>query len=326
MAYEEFETEMDFDNPGKPVVGDDQDTEVSLPEGDDDVELEVVDDTPEQDRNRKPLPKEVVEQLEEEDPDVEQYSAKVRERINQMKKAWHDERRAKEAALRERDEAARVAQMAFNQRQEYLKQLQSGETWALEQAKQRVSLQLEGAKRAYREAYEAGDADKMVEAQHALNMATMEFQQVSGLQPRYKDIEALQQPMPVVQQPQQPTQQFRPPEPDSRAKEWGEKNNWFGKDEEMTSFALGVHQKLIREGVSPNTDEYFERIDARMKQVFPEKLGVKKRQPSTVVAPVGRSPKGKKVVLTQTQVAMARRLGVTPEEYAKELVKLQKEN
>ncbi len=321
MAHEEFESELDLDNPGKQVFD-----ETGLPKGQDtDVEIDIIDDTPAEDRGRKPLPKEVVEQLEEEDPEVEQYSAKVKQRIDQMKKAWHDERRAKEAAIRERDEAARIAQMAYRERQEYLQQLKQGENWALDQAKQRAALQLESAKRAYREAYEAGDADKLVESQHALNMASMEFQQVNGLQPRYAHVESLQQQKPVVQQ-QQPDQPFRPPEPDSRAKEWGAKNTWFGKDEEMTSFALGVHQKLIKEGIAPSTDEYYERIDARMKSVFPDKFGTQKRQPSTVVAPVGRSPKGKKVVLTQTQVAMARRLGVTPEEYAKELIKLQKEN
>jgi hypothetical protein len=89
----------------------------------------------------------------------------------------------------------------------------------------------------------------------------------------------------------------------------------------MTSFALGVHQKLVKEGVSPQTDEYYERIDSRMREVFPDKFGKTKRQSSTVVAPVGRSPKGKKVVLTQTQVALAKRLGITPEAYARELVK-----
>lgn len=91
----------------------------------------------------------------------------------------------------------------------------------------------------------------------------------------------------------------------------------------MTSFALGVHKKLVDEGVSPNSDEYYERIDARMRTVFPDKFGNKKRQSSTVVAPVGRSPKGKRVVLTQTQVALAKRLGITPEAYARELVKQQ---
>lgn len=315
MAHEEFETELDLDNPGKQVVADDVGNNVE-------IELEVIDDTPAEDKGRKPLPKEVADALEQDDPEVEQYSAKVKQRIDQMKKAWHDERRAKEAALRERDEAARLAQIAYQQRQEYLGQLQQGEVWAIDQAQQRAKLQLDSAKRAYREAYEAGDSDKMVEAQQALSVATLELQQVSGMKPRFNGNPALQQPEAMVQSPQPQQKQFQPPKPDSRALEWGEQNKWFGKDEEMTSFALGVHQKLVREGVSPNTDEYFERIDARMKEVFPDKVGrPKKRQPSTVVAPVGRSPKGKKVVLTQTQVALARRLGITPEQYAKELIK-----
>jgi len=315
MAHEEFETELDLENPGRPVVAGDAPAEVE-------IDVEIVDDTPAEDKGRKPLPKEVADALEQDDPEVEQYSVKVKQRIDQMKKAWHDERRAKEAALRERDEAARLAQIAYQQRQEYLGQLQQGEAWAIDQAQQRAKLQLDSAKRMYREAYEAGDSDKMVEAQQALNVATMEFQHASGMRPRFNGNPALQQPEAMVQQPQPQQKQFQPPKPDSRALEWGEQNKWFGKDDEMTSFALGVHQKLVREGISPNTDEYFERIDARMKEVFPDKAGgQKKRQPSTVVAPVGRSPKGKKVVLTQTQVALARRLGITPEQYAKELIK-----
>lgn len=332
---EVFEQELDLDNPGKQVYmdEDDGDIEVELEapkakkaapkveDQDDDLEVEIVDDTPPEDRNRKPLPEDKVKELEE-DSDVEEYSEKVKKRINEMRKAWHDERRAREASQRERDEAVRIAQMAYQERQQYLQQLQQGETWALEQAKRRVELEVEQAKAAYRSAYESGDTDKVVEAQSALNNAMYQFQQVSRLTPRYQQA-PVQKPEAMVNSPQaQPQpQQYRAPEPEPRARQWNDENKWFGEDDEMTSFALGVHQKLIRDGVDPRSEEYYERIDARMREVFPAKFGVKKRQPSTVVAPVGRSPKGKKVVLTQTQVALAKRLGITPEAYARELVK-----
>ena len=326
MAKEEYMAPLDLDNIGGGEEDTGKDVNISI-EADNDVELEIVDDTPEEDRGRKPLPKEVTEELEE-DNDVEEYSSKVRQRIDQMKKAWHDERRAKEAAMREKDEAIRVAQMAYHERMEYQKRLQEGEMWAIEQAKKRAELELEQAKRSYREAYEAGDSERLVEAQYKLNTATMEFSKVSGYSPQYA---LQQQPAPVYNQPQQVEPAYEPPKPDSRALEWGEENKWFGKDDEMTSFALGLHQKLIREGVSPQTDEYYERIDARMREVFPQEFGNKpstsrtgkQRQSSTVVAPVGRAPKGKKVVLTQTQIALAKRLGITPEAYALELVKQQ---
>ena len=322
MAHEVFESELDLDaldaldeveSPAKPARVE--------AEG---VDVEVVDDTPAQDRNRSPLPKEVTDALEE-DSDVEEYSAKVKQRIDQMKKAWHDERRAKEAAARERDEAVRIAQTAYQTQVAYQQRLQEGEAWAIEQAKQRSALTLENAKRDYRDAYESGDADKMVDAQQALSMATMEADRFNQYRPQYSfNQPALQQQQSAVQMRSQPTEEaYTPPKPDSRTQEWGDRNTWFGEDDEMTSFALGVHKTLERAGVAPNSEEYFERIDARMREVFPDKFGMTKRQSSTVVAPVGRSPKGKKVVLTQTQVALAKRLGITPEAYARELVKQQ---
>jgi len=292
------------------------------PESGNPYEVEVVDDTPLEDRGRSPLPEKIVKQLEEDDDEVEEYSSKVKQRIDQMKKAWHDERRAKEAALREREEAVRVAQTAYQERQAYLERLQQGEAWAIEQAKQRASLQLEQAKSLYRSAYESGDTDKILEAQQALNYSMQDYDRYASYQPQYAQTSLQQQQVPVYSPSAvQPAQDDSVPQPDSRTMEWGKSNQWFGQDDEMTSFALGVHQKLVKEGVSPQTDEYYERIDSRMREVFPDKFGKTKRQSSTVVAPVGRSPKGKKVVLTQTQVALAKRLGITPEAYARELVK-----
>lgn len=315
MAAEEFMTPLDLG---------DSDTGVESADVDNDavVEVEIIDDTPARDQNRKPLPEDVTKSLEE-DSEVEEYSSKVKQRIDQMKKAWHDERRAKESAIRERDEATRFAQTAYSERQAYQQRLQAGEGWAIEQAKQRSTLQLDNAKRAYREAYEAGDSEKLVDAQQLLNASMSDYERVNQYRPQYAQPALQPERNEVYIQPQPAEPEYTPPEPDSRTTEWGAQNTWFGEDQELTSFALGVHQKLVGEGVSPNTEEYFERIDARMKQVFPDKFGNRRRQPSTVVAPVGRSPKGKRVVLTHSQVALAKRLGITPEAYARELVKQQ---
>jgi hypothetical protein len=297
----------------------DMDELASLDDVDGEFLVEVEDDTPPQDRGRAPLPDEIKRKLDEED-EVEEYSSKVQERIDQMKKAWHYERRAKEAAQRERDEATRVAQLSYQERLHLQRQIAEGDVWALEQAKQRAQLQMESAKKAYRDAYERGDTDEIITAQEALNKAMMENDKVSQYRPRPA-------PQPDALQPQPSgvyTQSARPAV-DPRVADWSKSNPWFGKDEEATSFALGVHQKLVKSGVDPTSDEYFERLDARISQVFPELIGgapKKRRTSSTVVAPVGRSPKGQKVVLTQTQISLAKRLGISPEEYARELVKI----
>jgi len=239
-----------------------------------------------------------------------------------MKKAWHDERRAKESASRERDEAAAFTQQLMAERNALRQKLSTGEAWALEETKKRADLAVESAKRLYRDAYEDGDSEKIVDAQHKLSEATIDHNRVQQITPQF----ALQEPQnPVYNGPQAQQPAAVPPPPDTRAQEWGGNNEWFGADDEMTSFALGLHQKLVKEGVPPSTDHYYERIDARMKEVFPGKLGGApkgKQQPSTVVAPVGRTPKGRKVVLNKSQAAIAKRLGVSNEAYYRELEKI----
>lgn len=304
---------------------------------DDDLELEIVDDTPPEDRDRAPLPDDVAKELEEDAAD--DYSAKVKKRIDQLKKAWHDERRAKEAAARESQAAAEYARTLQMERDKLRGELSSGETWALQQAKERAALALESAKRKYRDAYEQGDSEALANAQEEFSKATYQAEQVNLLTPRYTQQSQGAQQNNSLQQTSQPvynTNQAQPqvsaPEPDTKAKAWGDRNEWFGNDDEMTSFALGVHQKLVKDGIPPSTDEYYERIDARMREVFPSRFGEeepskrKKRQPSTVVAPAGRTPKGKRVVLTRSQVAMAKRLGISPEDYAREVKKLESNN
>jgi hypothetical protein len=325
MKNKQMEEEVDVD------IEDEAPKKKAKAEPEDDIELEIVDDTPPKDRNRKPLPDEVKEELDNE-VEAEEYSAKVKQRIDQLKKAWHDERRAKEEAAREREAAAEYAKQLQAERDRLRGELSQGESWALEQAKERAELAVAAAKRDYRDAYELGDSEAIAEAQQKLARATYQADQVSAMAPRYaaQENSALQQqPAQVYNQPQQP--RVRAPEPDSQAREWGERNKWFGPDDEMTSFALGLHQKLVKEGIPPSTSEYYERIDARMREVFPDKFEdaapkKEKRRPSTVVASAGRTPKGKKVVLTQSQVAMAKRLGISPEAYAREVMKLENSN
>ncbi|MCK5923822.1 MAG: hypothetical protein KAG66_23005 [Methylococcales bacterium] len=316
MAKEATDQEDVFEDT-EYVVGEDE----NVTAVDAEIEVEVEDDTPASDQGREPLPKKITDSLDNEE--VEDYSAKVKQRIDQMKKAWHDERRAKETASRERDEATTFTKQLMQERDAPRQRLSTGETWALTETKRRAELEVAEAKRAYRDAYEEGDAEKIADAQAQLSSATVDQQRVQQIQPQF----TLQpEQKPVYNQPQAETP-VSAPEPDTRTREWGDENEWFGADDEMTSFALGVHQKLVKEGVPPSTNHYYERIDARMRDVFPGKFEDApkkgKRQPSTVVAPAGRTPKGKKVVLTKSQVSIAKRLGVSPEDYAKEVIKQQ---
>lgn len=273
-----------------------------------DSEVEVVDDTPPEDRGRPPMkdpPAEVT------DDELAQYSDGVKKRIQHFSKGYHEERRAKEAALREREEAIRLAQNLMEEN----KKLQSsqGQTQQvlLEQAKRVVQGELDAAKRKYKEAYESGDSDALVAAQEELTAAKIKADRVNNFKPA-----PVQQGKPVVQPAPQPAREV--PQVDSKASAWQEANPWFGQDDEMTALALTVHRKLVESGVSPNSDEYYERINTRMRQVFPDAFTSEKpSKKSSVVAPATRSTAPKKIVLTKSQVNIAKRLGLTNEQYAR---------
>lgn len=343
---EDFGTTMYFDEDGEPLqkeappTKEPQQKKGEAPakdDDDDDIDVEIVDDTPEEDRGRKPMPKEIVDELELEES-KEEYSKSVRERMDQLRKVWHDERRAREAAERQNQEYTSVTQRMHQELQQLRKQLSSGETWALDQAKKRAELEVDRAKRLYAEAYEEGDSKKIADAQEAMGKAISEFDRVSQMRPIYNTLQ--DEPEPVYNQQQQRAPQQNAPKVDPRAQEWAQENEWFGKDDEMTSFALGVHKKLVEGGVAPDTDEYYERLDARMRQVFPdqfksaktdddgeEEKPKKEQQSRTVVAPAARAPRSKnKVTLTKSQLAIAKKIGVSPEQYAKELLKLNEGN
>ena len=294
-------------------------------------EIEEEDDTPPEDRGREPLPDEVKDELEKDN--LEDYSARVKERMAQLKKAWHDERRAKEAESREREEAIKYAQSIIYENQKLKKTLSSGEEDYLKTLKEKYESDLIVAKRDYKEAYEAGDTDKVVEAQAKMSEAQFKLQNAMGMKPQYQDVEM---PLQTPENRGQSSQQQSVPKPDSRALAWQEKNTWFGQDTEMTSLALGLHEKLVRSGVNPSSDEYYRRIDDTMQKRFPEYFGddeslegqpaQRTKKPSNVVAPATRSTSPKKVRLTKTQIALAKKFKLTPEQYAKELLKTENAN
>lgn len=274
-------------------------------EGEGAPEVEVVDDTPEQDRGRKPMaeaPSEVT------DEELEKYSESVRNRIKHFSRGYHDERRAKEAALREREEALRLAQNLVEENKRLQGSLGKGQEALIEQAKKATSAEVEAAKRKLKDAHEAGDTEAFIAAQEELTAAKIRAEKINSFKP------ALQEEKPAVQSA--PTPQV--PRPDPKAAAWQKANPWFGANRRMTAMAMEVHNELVESGLDPTSDEYYERINTEVRQMFPsafpsEKPSVK----SNVVAPATRSTAPKKIVLTQSQVNLAKRLGLTPEQYAR---------
>lgn len=282
-------------------------------------EIEVEDDTPEADRGREPMPKEIVDELENDE--LEEYSEKVKLRLKQMKKVWHDERREKERLQREQAEALAVAQRILQENNQLKQSLSQGEGHLVNSFKQAAAYEVEAAKRAYREAYESGDADKLVDAQEKLNAASYRMQQLNSYRPTL-------QPAPT--QVEVPIQTQEPPRPDTKTMAWQERNGWYGSDPEMTASALGLHQKLINERGPQfaGSDEYWTTIDKTMRRRFPDYFGEeaappRESKPSAVVAPASRSRSPKKITLKQSQIAIAKKLGLTPEQYARELMKME---
>ena len=307
---------------------------VSVSAEEDRIEIEIDDDTPEQDRGVKPMPKEIVQKLEEDE--LDKYSAEAKEKLAQLKKVWHDERREKEAAMREQQEAVRVAQRLLDENKKLKQAYSTGEKTYIETVQNATELELEVAKRSYKEALETGDSDRIVEAQAKLNSAAIKSDKVKNFQPT-----ALQEEENEVQIPQL---QERPVTPDAKTQEWTEKNAWFGPKKSMTAYALGLHEELIDEygKTFVGTDQYFQRIDKEMRKVFSEyfdtlepqtKVDVEeeskpsqKSKPSTVVAPATRSTSSKQIRLKPSQIALARKLGLSPEQYARELLKMEARN
>jgi len=289
----------------KPAVEDD---------GGVDVEIEV--------SNKK-------ESAKSDDDEIEKYDEKVKKRIADLQSGFHNERRRAEEAAREREEAIAFAQSVAEENKKLKGSLSEGQTALLEQAKKVVANEVDEAKRRYKNAYESGDSDALVEAQELLTAAKIKMERVNNFKP------ALQKEETEVKIA--PREVPRQPEVDPKAARWQSENSWFGSDDEMTSFALGLHTKLIKSGIDPNSDEYYTRLNSRIRQVFPENFDLESNEPETrqssnsaprqksnVVAPATRSTSSSKIRLTPFQVTMAKKFGVSHELMAQKIAELRK--
>lgn len=297
-------------------------TDKNVAEMEDDFEIEVEDDTPEEDRGRAPMPEDIVKELDADD-ELENFS---KEKAKQLKKVWHDERRAKEAALRERDEAAGLLRRFAEENKTLKRDLHSEKNVRVDTAAVAFSHELNVAKNEYREAYDSGDADRVLAAQEKLMAAKLNLQQVENYRQHQQNTRQAEET--VVDNTSTNGWSATPVEkpvsqPDPKAVAWQKRNSWFGENRVMTSMAFGLHEDLVGEGVDPTSDEYYSRIDKEMRRRFPESFeGSERKKPGTVVASAKRSTAPRKVTLTATQVSLARKLGLTPEQYAKEMIKL----
>jgi hypothetical protein len=304
----------EFEFPDEAEVNARKGGKVVEPESDE-PEIEVVDDTPEEDRGRKPMsepPKEVT------DDELSKYDESVQKRIKHFTKGYHDERRAKEAAEREKEEALRFARSLAEENNKLKGSVNQNQTALIEQAKKVVANELETAKRQYKEAYEAGDSDALVNAQEALTSAKMKADKVNNFRPA---------PLQVEKTDVQPAYQPQPAAPvDEKLLAWQDQNQWFGSNKRMTAYALGLHEDLVGEGIPAGSDEYYKRINTDMRERFADQFGADEpadakpqRTKSNNVAPATRSTAPRKIVLTQTQVNLAKRLGVPLELYARKV-------
>jgi hypothetical protein len=290
---------------------------------DEQIIIDVEDNTPAEDRNKPPMEEKVKEELYNDE--LEDYSSKVKKKLIQMKRLAHEERREKENALREQQEAINFAQKMMQENNRLKSNLNNSEKNVLMTVQKAVAMEMDAAKRAYREAYDSGDTDKVMEAQERLTQATLKTEKVKNFRPP-----ALQEEETPVQMQSQPAPQFRP---DPSAQAWQQENQWFGEDEEMTSLALGLHEKLKREGVQVSSQEYYRKIDATIRRRFPERFEEEAEQNerpvarrSSVVAPATRSTAPKRVRLNPSEMSLAKKLNLTPEQYAKAKLEMEANN
>jgi hypothetical protein len=288
------------------------------------IEIEVEDDTPIEDRGRKPMaepPEDVTED------ELSSYDEKVQARIKKFTRGYHDERRAKEEALREREAAEQFARQVYEENKRLQEQLASGSQRYMEQAKSVAEIELEAAKNKYKEAYEAGDPDLLAEAQAEISRATLKLDKAENMQP-------LQVRENEVQVPQSSNST---PKLSERDRDWMANNPWFGPDDEMTSTALGVHRKLVKDYGDQfvGTTKYYQQVDATMRRRYPEYFGSdetpdeeepprRAQKPANVVAPATRSTPPDRVKLKASQASIAKRLGVPIELYAQKVAELRK--
>jgi len=320
-----FPHEVEEEAKGKPV-----DTE------DEGFEVEIEDDTPEPDRGRKPMKEPVEEPTEDE---LASYDEKVQQRIKKFTRGYHDERRAKEEALREREAAEKMTKQLWDQNRKLQEQVSLGSKAYIEQSKSSAEMEFENAKKKYKEAYESGDSDAVVEAQADVSRATLNLDKVQNMRP-----------LQVEENDVQIQQRSTTAPTTDRDNRWMSKNTWFGTDPEMTASALGLHQKLAKEQGAGfiGSDDYYKRVDATMRRRFPEYFDDtqsyeddapskkasepvyedepprRATKPANVVAPASRSTPPNRIRLKASEAAIARRLGVPLEEYAKQVAQLRR--
>lgn len=288
----------------------------------DELQIEIEDDTPAVDRGRKPM---AAPPEDPTDDELSSYDEKVQARIKKFTRGYHDERRAKEEALRERQAAEAYARQVLEENRRLQQQLAEGSQMYVEQSKTAAELQLEDAKKKYKEAYESGDADLVAEAQTKLTKAALLHDKVQGLKPLQVEENSIQQNVST-----------NAPRMTNRDQEWLSKNQWFGPDPEMTASALGLHRKLESQYGAGfvGSEDYYKIVDATMRKRFPENFGSQTEEPAegepqrraskpaTVVAPASRSTPPNRIKLKASEAAIARRLGVPLEQYAKQVALL----
>lgn len=316
---------MDPDKFKFPDEVEDKKTDTAVEE---DFEVEIVDDTPPEDRGRKPLNKDVEDPT---DDELEEYGARSKQRIKELTHARHDERRAKEAALREREEALRVAQQLIEENKKLRGFVNTGTEAYAQTMTKNAEMELDVARREYKAAQEAYDNDAMLAAQEKMLDAKLKLENAKN----FKPVPLQERETDVQITPSQPAAS----KPDEKSLRWQQRNQWFGAEgfEDLTSYALGLDLKLRNNGVDPRSDAYYEQIDARLREKFPEAFTQNRVEDSgqtssatprkpTVVAAVTRTSGASKIKLTSTQVALAKKLGLTPQQYAAELLKMENRN
>ena len=291
--------------------------ETKIDVGDKDEDATEVNISPQEDKEAAPLAAspDVVEE-DDSSGELEQYSAGVQGRISQLTKRFREEERQKQTAI-EFAESVRQENENLKQR---ITALDEG---YMAQFDGRVSSELDSAKQALREAHETGDVDKLVQAQEDLANLTVQKSSANVARSKKENRVETPAPPPLPPQPAQPQPQPQAT-PDPKAEAWASENTWFGNDEVMTYGAFGIHRRLVEdEGFDPNSDAYYAELDSRLKDEFPNKLDPKSktnggRKVASAESSASRKRTGRKTVrLTPSQVAIAKKLNVPLEEYAK---------
>lgn len=328
-----FPDEVTQESKGKP---EELSVKMGTDESSDDLVIEIEDDTPPEDRGREPMPKPIVDELEKDE--LDKYDEEVKEKLKQMKKVWHDERRAKEEAYREQQEAVVLAKRLMEENKRIKSVLDTGGKEYAAVLNSAAELEMEVAKRAYKEAYESGDSDRIVEAQSALQQANLKLLQAKNFK-----VPTLQEENFDVQNHQDQSQRAASQAADPKLAAWQKRNPWYGspRHRAMTAYALGVHDELTEDGVVLGSDEYYAILDKTIRKRFPEhfaqtedeevevskaKTEPARTKPSTVVAPAVRSTASNKIKLSKSQVNLSKKLGITPEQYALEQKRLESQN